>query len=225
MNIFIKFPNGAVALYYILKSNPRCISLMVAIEDIDGIPLWQQKLYFRGREIAEHGRLNEYGLVHGSVLQLVIDDEKFEGAEQFLSKILNHVVKLWQFDNYQPSRHRIFSPGINAECFCQNTGCSVYNSRVIDPIGFGKFSCLEFINTTAAAGRKYRCPICHKRAFFLRICADQCAIEFLVPRPADQPVRATRYYNPNAPHLLFSAAALRSFPYVVWFNARPLPES
>ncbi|MGN1267762.1 MAG: ubiquitin-like domain-containing protein [Dorea sp.] len=80
IQVVVEVPGGEM---YVLKlrTSGYIYSIQSILEEITGIPVNEQMIYFGDKVIGEDYTIEEYGILHGSVLRLVQEEERLNDEE------------------------------------------------------------------------------------------------------------------------------------------------
>jgi hypothetical protein len=169
LHIIVKTVTGK-ELNCFFDPNDTVIRLKEQISQFDGIPVYQQRLIYAGKELEDEKYLETYEIIHGSVLHLFIRLRGGGLPPRFFFNSMETAVKL-EFSKTAPD-WRCVSPGMSWLGDCATTECPAFNREVICNHGFGVFNILTDRNRAA-------CPMCKEHFIGVARCGFfNCRFKF-----------------------------------------------
>ena len=127
------------------------LQLKQKILEREGIPINQQRLIHRGRQLNDDRTLAEHAIERGAIIHLVYCLRGGGDGFEFASMEKMRPVELVKDG---PNRLIIRKKGLFLSGICQNQACSIYDEIFVASIGMGTFNALNLND-------QCQCPICY----------------------------------------------------------------
>lgn len=148
--IFVKTIEGR-SLTILTKRGDIIRNIKSRIQDLEGIPTSQQKLFFAGKHLENERTLEDYCIHSESTLRLL--PEIVGGCNSYFYFNSMNSSKKIEFNSRAP-RWRSVKPGVSWVGICINPKCVAFNHEVICNCGLGVFDVGKQIHITS-------CPMCN----------------------------------------------------------------
>jgi len=152
MKIHIKTLTGAFRTLDVEYTN-TIEEVKQKLQDIEGIPIEQQKLVHCSKVLENDKTLDDYNIGKDSIIQLVLQLRGGGSSFEF-SKL--EEAQIMDFDDNAPD-YTIVKSGLNLEGFCINNVCEAGGRLVVAPLGFISFNMKNPQQLNLCV-----CPLCKK---------------------------------------------------------------
>ena len=183
-NIYVRTLTGKTVTLEVEISD-TIEKIKTKIQEKEGIPPDQQKLFFSGKELEDNLNLEHYNIIYSSTLNLVIKHSIKRLAED--QKISPKKIKL----NKNGTSNRKVTNGINFYGICKNEKCQEYSKEVVYQFGYGDFD--SRFNSDNIV-----CPSC-KNIFPIEACGFlYCKYSFIIGKKnGNDKIEKVEYSNKN----------------------------